>query len=508
MHIQTIWYKHLMSEVEQFKRIVNYDNMTREELDTLKKKLLLRKKTFQLKTLAQNNFIKFVKQVWPEFVEGPHHIKIAEKFQDLAEGRINRLIVNMPPRHTKSEFASFLFPAWMMGRDPRLKIIQTTHTAELSYRFGRKVRNLMEENTFQDVFDDIELSQDSKAAGRWETNKGGEYFAAGVGGAITGRGADLLIIDDPHSEQDALSETAMESAYEWYTSGPRQRLQPGGKIVIVMTRWSTKDLTGQLMKAQTDVKADQWDVIEFPAILEDKPIWPQYWKLHELESVKASLSLAKWNAQWQQNPTSEEGSIIKREWWNIWDRPALPSLQHVIQSYDTAYSKKETADFSAITTWGVFLHNETTPNIILLDVKKGRWDFPELKRISMQEYNYWEPETVIIEQKASGTPLTQELRRVGIPVVNFTPSKGNDKHVRVNSVSPLFEAGQVWAPDEKWAQELIEECAAFPYGDHDDLVDSTTQALMRYRQVGLAVHPEDYEDPPMLEQLPMERSYY
>ena len=389
-----------MSEVEQFKRIVNYDNMTPEELDTLKKKLLLRKKTFQLKTLAQNNFIKFVKQVWPEFVEGPHHIKIAEKFQDLAEGRINRLIVNMPPRHTKSEFASFLFPAWMMGRDPRLKIIQTTHTAELSYRFGRKVRNLMEENAFQDIFDDIELSQDSKAAGRWETNKGGEYFAAGVGGAITGRGADLLIIDDPHSEQDALSETALESAYEWYTSGPRQRLQPGGKIVIVMTRWSTKDLTGQLMKAQTDVKADQWDVIEFPAILEDKPIWPQYWKLHELESVKASLSLAKWNAQWQQNPTSEEGSIIKREWWNIWDRPALPSLQHVIQSYDTAYSKKETADFSAITTWGVFLHNETTPNIILLDVKKGRWDFPELKRISMQEYNYWEPETVIIEQKA------------------------------------------------------------------------------------------------------------
>jgi hypothetical protein len=237
-----------MAEVEQFKRIVNYDNMNPAELETLKKKLLLRQKTFQLKNLAQQNFLKFVKQVWPEFVEGPHHIKIAEKFQALAEGRIKRLIVNMPPRHTKSEFASFLFPAWMMGRDPRLKIIQTTHTAELSYRFGRKVRNLMEENTFQDIFDEIKLSQDSKAAGRWETNKGGEYFAAGVGGAITGRGADLLIIDDPHSEQDALSETAMDSAYEWYTSGPRQRLQPGGKIVIVMTRWSTKDLTGQLIK--------------------------------------------------------------------------------------------------------------------------------------------------------------------------------------------------------------------------------------------------------------------
>ena len=330
-----------MAEVEQFKRIVNYDNMNPAELETLKKKLLLRQKTFQLKSLAQQNFLKFVKQVWPEFVEGPHHIKIAEKFQALAEGRIKRLIVNMPPRHTKSEFASFLFPAWMMGRDPRLKIIQTTHTAELSYRFGRKVRNLMEENTFQDIFDEIKLSQDSKAAGRWETNKGGEYFAAGVGGAITGRGADLLIIDDPHSEQDALSETAMESAYEWYTSGPRQRLQPGGKIVIVMTRWSTKDLTGQLMKTQGDVKADQWEVVEFPAILENKPIWPQYWKLQELESVKASLSVAKWNAQWQQNPTSEEGSIIKREWWKIWEKREMPQINHIIQSMTQPLVKKK-----------------------------------------------------------------------------------------------------------------------------------------------------------------------
>ena len=468
-----------MADLNTFKRLTNFDNLSPSELDTLQKKLLLRKKTFDLKSLAQENFLKFVKQVWPEFIEGPHHIKIAEKFQALAEGKIKRLIVNMPPRHTKSEFASFLFPAWMMGRDPRLKIIQTTHTAELSYRFGRKVRNLMEENTFQDIFDDIQLSQDSKAAGRWETNKGGEYFAAGVGGAITGRGADLLIIDDPHSEQDALSETAMESAYEWYTSGPRQRLQPGGKIVIVMTRWSTKDLTGELMKAQKDVKADQWDVIEFPAVLNDKPIWPEYWKLEELESVKASLSVPKWNAQWQQNPTSEEGSILKREYWKIWDKDQLPKIQHVIQSYDTAYSKKETADFSAITTWGVFMYNDITPNIILLDVEKGRWDFPKLKDVALEQYKYWEPETIIIEAKASVLPLTQELRRFGIPVVNFTPSRGNDKHVRVNSVSTLFEAGQVWCTEDRWAQELVEECAAFPYGDNDDLVDSTTQALMR-----------------------------
>ena len=206
--------------------------------------------------------------------------------------------------------------------------------------------------------------------------------------------------------------------------------RPGGKIVIVMTRWSTKDLTGELMKAQSDIKADQWDVIEFPAILPtEKPVWPQYWKLEELESVKASLSVAKWNAQWQQNPTSEEGSIIKREYWKVWDKPKLPKLQHVIQSYDTAFSKKRNRRLLGYYNVGVFLHEEITPNIILLDVEKGRWDFPQLKTKALEQYHYWEPETIIIEQKASGTPLTQELRRFGIPVVNFTPSRGNDKHV-------------------------------------------------------------------------------
>ena len=319
-----------------------------------------------------------------------------------------------------------------------------------------------------------------------------------MGGAITGRGADLLVIDDPHSEQDALSPTAMETAYEWYTSGPRQRLQPGGSIVIVMTRWSEKDLTGQLMKAQVEPMADQWEIIEFPAIMPSgNPVWPGYWKKDELLAVKASLSEQKWQAQWQQNPTSEEGSIIKREWWKKWEKKEMPGLIHIIQSYDTAFSKKETADFSAITTWGVFYPDEDTrrPNLILIDAKKGRWDFPELKKIAFKEYKYWEPETVIIEAKASGLPLTHELRTVGIPVVNFTPSKGNDKHTRINSIAPVFEAGQVWYPaDHRFAQDVIEECAAFPFGEHDDLVDSTTQAVMRFRQGNFVSLPDDYPD--------------
>ena len=459
----------------------------------------------KIQNRAKDDFLSFVKCVWPEFIEGSHHRHIAKKFNKLATGEITRLIVNMPPRHTKSEFASYLLPAWMVGRNPKLKIIQATHTGELAIRFGRKAKHLIDSQEYAKIFK-TKLQEDSKAAGRWETAQGGEYFAAGVGGAITGRGADLLIIDDPHSEQDALSETSLENAYEWYTSGPRQRLQPGGKIILVMTRWSTKDLTGILLKKQGDIKADEWEVVEFPAILDEdtkkpKSVWPEYWNINELEKVKATLPVAKWNAQWMQKPTSEEGALIKREWWRKWDKEYVPPLQHIIQSYDTAFLKKETADFSAITTWGIFTPNDDSgPNLILLDSVKGRWEFPELRRRALANYKYWDPETVLIEAKAAGLPLTYELRAMDIPVVNFTPSKGNDKHARVNSVAPLFESGMIWAPTQKFADEVIEECAAFPHGDHDDLVDSMTQAVMRFRQGGLIQHPEDYKDPKKVDQ--------
>ena len=333
--------------------------------------------------------------------EGSHHRHIADKFNKLATGEINRLIINMPPRHTKSEFASYLLPAWMVGRDPKLKIIQATHTAELAIRFGRKAKNLIDSENYSKIFK-TKLQEDSKAAGRWETSDGGEYYAAGVGGAITGRGADLLIIDDPHSEQDALSKVSLERAYEWYTSGPRQRLQPGGKIILVMTRWSLKDLTGVLIANQKEAKSDQWHVVEFPAIMDQEPVWPEYWKMDELEKVKAALPIAKWNAQWMQQPTSEEGAILKREWWRTYDAEDIPNLHHVIQSYDTAFLKKETADYSAITTWGIWYPSEDEgANLILLDAIKGRYEFPELRRMALEQYKYWQPETVIVEAKAS-----------------------------------------------------------------------------------------------------------
>ena len=463
----------------------------------------------QIKGKAQEDFMSFVKCVWPEFIEGAHHRHIAEKFNDLANKKINRLIVNMPPRHTKSEFASYLLPAWMVGRNPKLKIIQATHTGELAVRFGRKAKTLIDSDEYAKIFD-TRLREDSQAAGRWETAQGGEYFAAGVGGAITGRGADLLIIDDPHSEQDAMSVNAFDNAYEWYTSGPRQRLQPGGQIVLVMTRWSKKDLTGILLANQKEAKTDQWHVVSFPAIIGDaedkKPVWPQYWKMEELEKVKATLPVGKWNAQWMQEPTSEEGAIIKREWWNKWEEEELPPVSYVIQAYDTAFLKKETADYSAITTWGVFTPKVDGPqHLILLDCVKDRFEFPELRRVALEQYKYWNPDMVIIEQKASGAPLTQELRQMNIPVMGFTPSRGNDKHVRVNTCAPLFESGLIWAPTMRFAEEVIEECASFPHGDHDDLVDSMTMAVMRFRQGGFLIHPEDYE---IEKTTPRKREYY
>ena len=434
---------------------------------------------------CRDSFMEYIRHIWPGFIEGEHHRLIADKLTRVAKGELKRLIVNMPPRHTKSEFASIYFPSWMMGLKPDLKIMQTTHTADLSINFGRKVRNLMDTDEYKGIFPEASLAADSKSAGKWQTGGGGEYFAAGVGGAIAGRGADLLIIDDPHSEQDAMSLPLLDSCYEWYTSGPRQRLQPGGTIVIVMTRWSTADLTGRLLNRQTENNADQWEVVELPAIFEDSGnvLWPEFWKREELDAVKASIPVAKWNAQYQQNPTSEEGAIIKREWWNLWEKDDPPPCSYIIQSYDTAFSKKETADYSAITTWGVFTPSDGAGEaIILLDAQKGRWDFPELKAVAQEQYNEFEPDMVLVEAQASGTPLTHELRAMGIPVVNYRPSRGNDKMTRVHAVSPVFEAGMVWAPDHVFADEVIEECAAFPFAPHDDYVDTTTQAILRFRQ--------------------------
>ena len=452
------------------------------------------------RALCRESFLPFVKEMWAAFIAGKHHKIIADAFERVARGELKRLIINMPPRHTKSEFASFLFPAWYLGMFPEKKIIQTAHTAELAVGFGRKVRNLVGSSDYSYIFP-TKLSADSKAAGRWNTNKGGDYFAIGVGGAVTGKGADVLIIDDPHSEQEAMqgNPSVYDRVYEWYSSGPRQRLQPGGSIVIVMTRWSKKDLTGQILTNSAARDGDEWEVIELPAILPSgNPLWPEFWKQNELEAIRAELPVGKWEAQYQQNPTSEEGAIIKRDMWSIWEDEKAPYCDYIIQSWDTAFERNNRADYSACTTWGIFHRTNAdgidVDNIILLDAFKDRMEFPELKQMAYDMWKEWNPDTLIVEKKAAGAPLIYEMRKMGIPMSEYTPSKGSDKIARVNAISDLFASGLVWCPNKRWAEEVMEELASFPNGDHDDLVDSTSQALLRFRQGGFIQIPTDEPD--------------
>lgn len=463
-------------------------------------KLELRLQMLNLQEKAKSSFIEFCQYVWPEMLVGEHHRRIAAALDRVVSGECKRLMIAMPPRHGKSQMGSYLFPAYLMGKKPYSKLIVGSHTAELAQRFGRMIRNLVDDTRYKELFPEMSLSADSKAAGRWGTNHGGEAFFIGKGGAMTGRGGDVVILDDILDEQDALSDTAMENTFEWYTSGPRQRLQPNGAIIVINTRWKTDDLSGRLLRQQTNLKADQWEVLEFPAILPSgNALWPGYWKVEELEAVKLTIGMSKWNAQWQQQPTNDEGAILKREWWRKWPHSYTPACEYVIQSYDTAYSKKETADYSVITTWGVFYSEQFDgPNLILLNVKRGRWDFPELKRVARSEYQYWKPDNVLIEGKASGMSLQQELRRMGIPVTLYSPGgrrTGQDKVSRANAVAPLLESGMIWYPEnEEWADELVEECAAFPNGSNDDQVDSAVMAWSRFRQGNFLALADDEPD--------------
>jgi predicted phage terminase large subunit-like protein len=453
---------------------------------------------------AKTNMLGFAESVYPGFKIGPHHRKLAKIFTDVVEGRKKRVIINIAPRMGKSEFSSYLFPAYFLGKYPNKKIIMGTHTAGLSEDFGRRVRNLIDSEEYRDVFPQTLVADDQKAAGKWSTSVGGQYYAAGVGGALAGRGADLFVIDDPHSEQDVKSNSrlAFDTAWSWFQTGPLQRLMPGGAIIVIMTRWSLLDLTGRLIDYQSkNPEAIPWEIVELPAILNEdteneKSLWPEQWPLASLKSTKASLDPRYWNAQYMQQPTSENSAIIGRKLWRIWEADEPPTCEYIIQSWDTAFETKNNSDYSACTTWGIFYNEEEndTPQLILLDAFKDRMAFPELKTVALKHYKEWEPDAFIVEKKAAGAPLIQELRNMGIPVQEFSPSRGNDKMVRVNAVADLFSSGKVWAPDTRWAREVIEEVAAFPVGEHDDFVDTTTQALLRFRQGGFISLDSDEKD--------------
>tara|TARA_B100000131_G_scaffold240066_1_gene232348 strand:- start:5202 stop:6752 length:1551 start_codon:yes stop_codon:yes gene_type:complete len=492
------------SEEEIQQMLDNLDSFSPEEVAEIDR-IIDELSSRQQNELAFNDLIEFCKRMQPDYIVGKHHRILARMLMDIEQGNKDRICVNIPPRHGKSQLVSIYFPAWFLGRNPNKKVMMVSHTTDLAVDFGRKVRNLIATDEYRSIFPTVALSADSKSAGRWNTSMGGEYYACGIGSSIAGRGADLLLVDDPHSEQDVINGNfeVFEKAYEWFTFGARTRLMPGGRVAIIQTRWHMDDLTGRVTRDMVNNDlSDQYEIVEFPAILDltdkkgkpvQKPLWPQFFDLNALLRTKASMPTFQWNAQYQQEPTAEEAALIKREWWQSWGNENPPMCEYIIMSLDAAAETHNRADYTALTTWGVFMNeDENAYHIILLNSIKQRLEFPELKDLAMDEYRDWEPDAFIVEKKSAGTALYQEMRRMGLPVQEYTPHRGSgDKLARLNSVADIVASGMVWMPATRWAEEVIEEIAGFPFMSHDDLVDSTVMALMRFRQGGFIRLPTD-----------------
>jgi len=454
---------------------------------------------------ARDDFLAFIAAVDKNYKFGAHLKRLGTLLMDVEENVKNRIAVSMAPRMGKSQMISIYYPAWYLGRHPDHKVIVASHTADLAVVMARKVRNLIQSAEYARIFPGTKIASDAKAAAQWNTTAGGEYFAIGVGGALAGRGAHLIIADDPLSEQDikAGNTNSLDNAYEWFSAGLRTRLMPEGKICVLHTRWHQRDLIGRLLKdSAMNEGGDSYEAFEFPAILNEgteneKSIWPEQWTLESLQQTRASMHhiMWQWYAQYQQNPTAAEAAIIKRDWIKWWTKENPPHCDFLVQAFDTALTTKQRSDFSVCHTWGVW-HNEEdgTQNVILLNKVKGKYEFPELKVMAHEQFEEWQPDSVIVEAKASGQPLIDEMRRSGIFVQDFSPGKGQDKIARLNAVADMFASGHVWFPETAWASQTVEEILAFPSGEHDDEVDTMTLALQRVRKGGLLRLSTDHED--------------
>jgi len=486
--------------------------------------------TFLLNSLLQHevqekskaDFLTFVRLMAPTLISdwkmGKHIEVISNKLKELESGKIKRLMVFLPPRSSKSVICSKLFPAWYMGRNPEHEILTVSHSDQLSSDFGRSVRDLVNTDEYHNVFQGVSLRSDVRAAGKWKTNQGGTYYAAGVRSQIAGRGAHIAILDDVMSEEDSYSESGRKYVKDWYPAGLRTRIMPNGSILIINTRYHYDDLCGWLLKQQEDMSQYEvipWEVIKIPAWVDENsskllnlPVGSSYFpewkpddvlKVDEME-IKASNGSRYWNALYMQNPTPEEGGLIKKRWIQWWDSPEPPPCDFIIQTYDTAFSTRTTADYSVIQTWGIFsmydqneIGEEGFPsNLIMLGNVRGRFEYPELRRISQTLYSKHMPDVCIIEKKASGQSLIQDMRRSGLPVQEYIPDK--DKVSRVYAASPLMEAGRVWLPKNKtWSDDLLTELLQFPNAAHDDQVDALTMAIHYMKDSWHLYHPDDPE---------------
>jgi predicted phage terminase large subunit-like protein len=399
-----------------------------------------------------------------------------------------------------------MFAAWYLGRHPDRFVICASYGQELADDFGRKVRNLVSYPLHEAVFPGCRLAEDSSSMRRFNTTTGGSYYAVGRGGPVTGRGAHLLIIDDPLKDrEEAQSETIRHGLHEWYSSVAYTRLQPGAAIVLIQTRWHQDDLAEWLLREHPD---EHWEVARFPAIAEQdegfrregEPLWPERFPLPVLDQIRQAIGGATWASLYQQRPAAAEGAIFKRDWWERY--AVAPQLSRVIQSWDTAFKSGRENDHSVCTTWG-----QAPAGYFLLGLWRGRVEFPELKRRLIDQAKEWNANAILVEDAASGQSLIQELRTTALPIL---PIKADsDKLSRAAAVTPLLEAGKVFLPESSsWLADYLDELAAFPTGAHDDAVDSTTQALnyLRLNSGGTGIQfvrqPRRWPDPELVEQFP------
>lgn len=480
---------------------------------------------------AREDFYAFVQYAAPHiiaegFTNGIHIYEICKKLQLVEQGKRKRVMIFLPPRSMKTTISQ-LFQAWCFGRHPGWQLMNVCYAQGLADDTSRIVRNLIMTPEYQRVFPGVQISADSRAVNKWSTAQGGRYTSAGITGGIAGKGAHIAFIDDPLSEQDAFSKAQREFVKKWYPGGLKSRLMPGGRIVIISTRWHEDDLPGWLLTAAIkDSKADQWDVIEFPAIVQtdkgEESYWPEWRPLHELQALRddPTTPRSQWNALYMQTPTPEEGNILQRKHFQLWpaEKP-LPQCSFVMMSLDTAFSKKETADFSVIQVWGIFdtgykvpeqrdedgkiINRDAgrefnVPNAILLSNRRGRWDYTELLDETRAAVRRFQPDRIIIENKASGIILIQDMQRAGFPVWAYSPGKGQDKESRVHTISRYVVGGRVWMPEDKmWADDLVDEACAFPFGRNDDQLDAMTLALLHLRDAWALVAADDpHEDEP------------
>ena len=466
---------------------------------------------------AKTDLLTFVKKTAPtlvtDFKMGRHIELLCDRLQKVADGEIKRLMVFLPPRSSKSLITSKIFPAWYIGREPNHEIMSVSHSDQLASDFGRSVRDIVNTEDFQKTFKGVQLRSDVKAAGKWKTNHNGSYYAAGVRSQIAGRGAHLALLDDVMSEEDSFSEAGRRYIKDWWPSGLRTRLMPNGAIIIINTRYHFDDLCGWLLKQESDISGIPWEVISIPAWLDETaaellglpegssyfPEWKpdDVLKLDEQE-IRASNGSRYWDALYMQNPSPDEGGIIKKHWFNWWEYESPPHCEFIIQTYDTAFSTKKTADYSVIQTWGIFHQVEqdeyggeyVVPNLILLGNVKDRFEYPDLRRTAQMLYQKHKPDVCIIEKKASGQSLLQDMRLAGLPVLDYLPDR--DKVSRVYAATPLMESGRVYIPKGKeWAKDLYDESLAFPNGAHDDQVDAMTMAIHYMRDSWHVSHGED-----------------